>query len=333
MGCFFALIVALIVALAAAAGTAVVLALAGIRGLSPSGPGLAALFVVGLLVLLAGAGLLRGLRHLTRPVSQLVEAAHRIESGDYSARVAEIGPSEVRSVARAFNSMSARLEANEARRRGFLADVTHELRTPLALIRGQAEAIADGVYAADAEHLKPILDATRTLEGLIEDLRTLALSDAGNLDLVRERVDLRDLIEDVLAGFGAQAEAADQSLGATFAEEPLLADADPARLRSVLANLVGNALQHTPQGGSVTVVAARQGSEVAVRVEDTGEGIPAELLPRVFERFVKEPGSPGSGLGLAIARDIVTAHGGSIDIESRPGSGTTVSFVLPAADD
>jgi signal transduction histidine kinase len=332
MGCFLALIVALIVALAAAAGTAV-LALAGSRGLSPSGPGLAALLVVGLLVLLAGAGLLRGFRRLTRPVSQLVEAAHRIESGDYSTRVAEIGPSEVRSVARAFNSMSARLEANEARRRGFLADVTHELRTPLALIQGQAEAIADGVYAADADHLKPILDAARTLEGLIEDLRTLALSDAGNLVLARERVDLRELIEDVLAGFGAQAEAAGQSLGATFAEEPLLADADPARLRSVLANLVGNALQHTPQGGSVTVVATRQESEVAIRVADTGEGIPDDLLPRVFERFVKEPGSPGSGLGLAIARDIVTAHGGSIEIESRPGSGTAVGFMLPAAAD
>lgn len=239
-----------------------------------------------------------------------------------------LGVRELRSVGRAFGAMNARLRANEERRRSFLADVTHELRTPLAIIRGQAEAIADGVYPGDPEHLAPIIDAVRTLEGLTEDLRTLALSEAGSLSLAREATDLAALVHDAVAAFGPQAEAAGVTLIAEAGDLPA-ADVDPARMRSVLGNLVSNALRHTPSGGAVGVGVRGSGDRIEITVTDNGEGIPPALLPRVFERFVRTPGSRGSGLGLAIARDIVTAHGGTIDIESALGSGTTVRISLP----
>jgi two-component system sensor histidine kinase BaeS len=226
----------------------------------------------------------------------------------------------------AYASMRRRAEANEQRRRSFLADVTHELKTPLAVIRGQAEGIADGVYPASAESVKPILEAAQTLDLLIEDLRTLALSESGALALNREPVDLALLVREVLAA---------QPAGAADLRADLPADlphpeADPVRLRAVLNNLVANAVRHTPAGGSVTVSARRQGEGVQVSVADTGEGIPPELLPRVFDRFVRGPSSRGSGLGLAIAKDVVEAHGGTIAAESQPGKGTLIRFTIPS---
>jgi two-component system, OmpR family, sensor histidine kinase BaeS len=322
--------VAAVVALGSVAGTVLVWSIAGTVGGPHPGrpfpPG--ALFLL-LPIAIALFALLGGARSVGRPVGALVEAARRIEAGDYSTRVPEHGPHEVRSVARAFNSMSARLEADKARRQSFLADVAHELRTPLAVIRGQAEAIADGVYPADEAHLAPILDATRTLGLLVEDLRTLALSDAGSLFLNREEVDLRMLVEDAVAGAATQAAAAGVDLRADVEEGLGAIEADPARLRGVLANLLSNALRHTPAGGSIGVTAAREGSEALLSVEDSGEGIPPDLLPRVFDRFVRGAGSTGSGLGLAIARDVVEAHGGRIAVESRPASGTRVRVWLP----
>jgi two-component system sensor histidine kinase BaeS len=285
---------------------------------------LAALFVLVLVAIFAG-----GMRRMTRPLDGLIETAARIESGDYSARVPEQGPQDIRSVARAFNAMSARLKTIDEQRRSFLADIAHELRTPLSVIRGQTEAIADGVYPADAAHLAPILDATQTLDRLIEDLRTLVLTDAGNLVLNRESTDLGALVGDAADGFMAQAKAADVSLSAQVAEPPLIAEIDPARIRSVIGNLISNALRHTGSGGSIKVDVRRANDQAVVTVADDGEGIPADLLPHVLERFVKGATSPGSGLGLAIAQDIVTAHSGRLEIESHPGSGTRAIVTLP----
>ncbi|HYW23045.1 MAG TPA: HAMP domain-containing sensor histidine kinase [Terriglobales bacterium] len=284
-----------------------------------------------LLVAIAIAVAVRSVRRVVTPLRGLITAAGRVEEGDYSAHVSERGSSELRSVARAFNAMTARLRADDERRRSFLADVTHELRTPLAVIRGQAEAIADGLYPGDAEHLAPIIEAARTLEVLTEDLRTLALSEAGALALAREHVDLVALAHDAVAAFQARAGSVGISLAADAGEDVPAADIDPARIRSVLGNLLANALRHTPAGGTVRVAVRRSGDQVELSVADSGEGIPADLLPHVFERFVKGPGSTGSGLGLAIARDVVTAHGGTIGIESRQGAGTTVRLELPAA--
>jgi two-component system sensor histidine kinase BaeS len=326
-------VLAVVVALAALAGavaTALVnlaLGAAGFRLEFGQVAGIGALVLV-LFVVAVG---LRGITRMTGPMDNLIKAARRIERGDYSASVPEYGPPEMRSVARAFNAMSARLKSTDEQRRSFLADVAHELRTPLSVIRGQAEGIADGVYPADAAHIEPILDATRGLEVLVEDLRTLVLTDAGSLVLNREPVDPTVLAHDVLASFKSQAEAAEINLAGDLDYSVPMVDVDPARMRSAIANVISNAIRHTQPGGSVRVGVQSTADQVMISITDTGEGIPADLLPRVFERFVKAPSSTGSGLGLAIVHDIVTAHGGKIDIESTVGVGTSVRMTLQAA--
>jgi two-component system sensor histidine kinase BaeS len=283
--------------------------------------------VIALIAIAVGGGM----RRMTRPMNNLIDAARRIESGDYSAQVPEWGSPDIRSVARAFNSMSARLKSMDEQRRSFMADVTHELRTPLSVIRGQAEAIADGVYPADAAHLAPILDATQTMDRLVEDLRTLVLTDAGNLVLHKEPADLGALVHDTVESFRSQAESAGISPTTEIAEKLPTVDVDPARIRQVIGNLLSNAIRNTPSGGSVKVAVTSAADQVTITVTDTGEGIAPELLPHVFERFVKGPNSTGSGLGLAIARDIVTLHSGSISATSG-ASGTTLTVTLPAGN-
>ena len=279
-----------------------------------------------LLVLLIAVAVSGGVRRMTRPMNNLIAAARRIESGDYSTQVPEWGSQDIRSVARAFNSMSARLKSIDEQRRSLMADVTHELRTPLSVIRGQAEAIADGVYPADTAHLAPILDATQTLDRLVDDLRTLALTDSGNLVLKKEPTDLTQLVREAVESFQSQAESARISLTTDVADNLPTIEVDPARIRQVIGNLLSNAVRHTPSGGSVKVAVGSASDQVTVTVTDTGEGIPHDLLPHVFERFVKGPNSKGSGLGLAIARDIIQAHGGSVELENRPGGGTILTI-------
>ena len=282
-----------------------------------------------LIVVLIVVGVAGGLRRVAQPMDNLIDAARRIESGDYSAQVPEWGSPDLRSVARAFNSMSVRLKAMDEQRRSFLADVTHELRTPLSVIRGQAEAIADGVYPADAAHLAPILDATASLDRLVEDLRTLVLSDAGNLVLHKEATDIGALARDAVESFRSQAELKGVSLSADIAGSVPTIEVDPARIRQVIGNLLSNAIRHTPAGGSVKVAAASANDQVTINVTDTGEGIPPELLPHIFDRFVKGTNSSGSGLGLAIARDIIAAHGGALEARNQSGGGTVLSATLP----
>jgi signal transduction histidine kinase len=317
MGCFVLAVLAVTALGGVAAG-----GLLAQRGLLPVA------LLAGVFAILVVAVAVGGIRRMTRPVGTLIEAAGRIESGDYSAQVPESGPQDLRSVARAFNSMSARLKTTDEQRRSFLADVAHELRTPLSVIRGQAEAIADGVYPGDAAHVAPILDATQTLDRLVEDLRTLVLTDAGNLVLHREPTDLGALVADTLDSFKTQAEGAGVTLKADIADDLPSIDIDPARIRSVIGNLISNAIRHTPPGGSISAGVTASGDGLVVTLTDSGEGIPPDLLPRVFERFVKGANSPGSGLGLAIAHDIVAAHGGKLEIESEPGSGTRVRLTV-----
>lgn len=314
------------------AGTAAVWLVASALGVVGSGTfarlvSVAALLAGGLALLVAvAAG-----RRLAAPADRLVAAAERIEAGDLAVRVPERGPAELRSLARAFNAMSGRLEANEARRRSVIAEVAHELRTPLSIVRGQAEAIADGVYPPTPERIAPILDAVRTLEVLVDDLTVLGLAEAGALRLQREPVDVAVLVHDTVEAHRAVAGAAGVTVGTDVAAELEPVEADPARLRGVLANLVGNSLRHTPPGGTVRVLATPLGdtSGVEIRVVDDGEGIPPELLDRVLDRFVKGEGSPGSGLGLAIVRDVVEAHGGAVSVASVRGEGTTVTLRIP----
>ncbi len=328
LGCFVA--VALLVVLSAMVG--VVWLLLGAFGAVSSAPfttavAITALVLGGLAVVIA----FLVWRRLGAPVGALIEGAHRIEAGDYSTRVPVRGPGDLRSLSRALNSMSSRLEAEETRRRSVLADVAHELRTPLTVIRGQAEGIADGLYPADQEHLAPIISATELLEMLVDDLGTLTLAESGGLRLQREPIDVAVLVNETIDAFRPEATAAGVRLTAAVEEHVREIDADPARIRGVLGNLVTNALAHSRRGGSVHVEATDTDASVRITVRDDGEGIPEELLPRVFDRFVKGPQSTGSGLGLAIVRDVVEAHGGSVNAESSGGHGAAVSVTLPAA--
>jgi two-component system sensor histidine kinase BaeS len=338
LGCFLLILVG--------GATALVWLLLSAVGAVSSAPVATAVSAVGIGIgVIGGIALVVAARRLAVPVRGLVSAARRVETGDYSARVPLRGPGSLRSLARAFNAMSARLEAEETRRRSVLADIAHEMRTPLTVIRSQAEAIADGVNPADAEHLAPIVAATHALESLADDLRTLTLAEAGGLQLDREPVDVGVLVSETLDAFRPDATALGIGLVNRVAADTPAADADPARLRQVLGNLIANALAHTPRGGTVSVEsggetaggaagsaaggAAADGLRLTVR--DDGEGIPAELLPRVFDRFVKGPGSTGSGLGLAIVRNLVEAHGGTVTVESTEARGTAITMALPAA--
>ena len=273
--------------------------------------------------------LLRGLRLLALPLRDLIDAAQRVEAGDLTPRVRERGPRELRALARAFNSMLDRLLRSERQRRQLLADVTHELRTPVAVLQESLEGMLDGVYPADAEHLGPLLEETRMLSRLIDDLRTLSLAESGVLVLHREPTDLGVLDAEVIAAFRAQAEASGVSLRLEVPEDIPLVEIDPLRLREILVNLVANALRHTSHGGEVRITAAVDSHSLRLAVVDNGSGIAAEDLPHIFERFFKTADSSGSGLGLAIARNLVLAHGGEIEAESAPGAGTTMRISIP----
>lgn len=293
---------------------------------------MAAPFVVPLVIATAAVGVVAtvlALRRSTAPLGDVMEAAERVADGDYQTRVAERGPDEARALAHAFNTMTARLQADDEQRRRLLADVTHELRTPLAVVQGNLEALLDGVHPRDDAHLATILEETRVLARLIEDLRTLSLAESGALRLQREPTDLEVLAAEAAAAFRLSAEAAGVALHVEAAGELPLLDLDPARLREVLTNLIANALRYTPRGGTVTVRLAPDAGRVSVAVQDTGAGIAPEVLPHIFDRFFKSDESRGMGLGLAIARNLVAAHGGAITAESELGRGTTIRFTLP----
>jgi two-component system sensor histidine kinase BaeS len=285
-------------------------------------------------VLLVGAAVMaRGARRFAVPFGDLIEATGKVESGDYAARVVvpNRGMQEMRWLSEAFNSMAARLEIDERQRRSLLADVSHELRTPLAILRGELEAMIDGVHPIDEAHLTAAVDQIAMLTKLVEDLRTLALAEAGTLALHPEPTDLSILAQEAAASFAGLAEAADVSLQVDMPADLPLVDLDPLRIQQVIGNLVANALGYAPKGSVVSIVgAAPQSGTVTISVVDHGPGIAPELLPHLFERFVKSDDSRGSGLGLAIARRLVEAHGGSIGAECPASGGTSITFELPA---
>jgi signal transduction histidine kinase len=273
------------------------------------------------------------IRRIAGPVADIVGAADRIARRDYRVRVAEPGggPRWVGDTARAFNSMARELEAQDLARRNLMADIAHELRTPLAVVQARLEGVLDGVYPADTEQLQGLLENTRVVARLVEDLRTLASAESGSLALAKEPTDVITLANDVVASLSEAADAAGVVLRVESerAESIDLISIDPVRIRQVLMNLVSNALRYTPKGGTVTVTIAPVAHGVEVRVTDTGAGIAAEDVPRIFDRFYKGADSSGSGLGLTIARSFVEAHGGTIRAESRPGAGTSITVTLP----
>ena len=331
----FAIGVFLVFAIVVAGPLIVLAQLLSAVGLPAPGAGiLAAIVLIGLLALVAGTA--RGARRVALPFADLIEAAGRVEAGDYTARVSEdhLGPRELRSLMQAFNAMAARLETDEGQRRSLLADVSHELRTPLAVLRGDLEAMLDGIHPTDHAHIAAAVEEIGLLTQLVEDLRTLALAEAGTLPLHVEPTDVAILVQDSAAAFNSVAKGAGVKLEVDVAGDLPLLDIDPLRIRQVLVNLIANALHYAPEGSSVRVTCKREGAAIAISVADEGKGIAPEVLPHLFERFAKSDDSRGSGLGLAIARRLVEAHGGTIHAElgaeppNAPG-GTVVSFEIP----
>ncbi len=284
-----------------------------------------------LMVMVLGWGV-RSLRRVSVPLDNLLEASSKVAEGDFSVRVEEKGPPEVRTLTRGFNSMAERLQSTDQQRRSMLADVSHELRTPITVIQGNVEGILDGMYPADEERMRSILEETQILSRLVEDLRTMALAESGSLQLRREPTDLAPLIQEVVTGFESQAKEKDIAVELSLAEVEDI-NVDPLRVHEVLNNILSNALRYTPRGGKVEVGVVESGSgverSVTVFVQDSGAGIESTDLSHVFDRFYKSSDSGGMGLGLSIAKYIVEAHGGKIWAESEMGRGTRISFTLP----
>lgn len=289
------------------------------------------------LPLLAGILALRAFRGVATPLADVMAAADAVADGDLSARVPvpEHSPDEFANLAESFNRMAQELERADRQRRNLTADVAHELRNPLHIIQGNLEGVLDGVYGLTDEHVTATLEETRLLARLVEDLRTLSLAEAGELPLRKEPVDVSELMADVSTSFSGQVEAAGLDLQVDVADGMPTIRGDAGRLEQVLSNLVANAVCHTPRGGRITLEACRAGEDLRIVVNDTGEGIPAEDLPYVFDRFWRGDRSrsraegTGSGLGLAITRQLVEAHGGHIDVQSEAGEGTTFIITLP----
>lgn len=293
---------------------------------------LAGLAAIGLSIIL---GLLIS-RTLTAPLAHLAQAARQFAGRDWNVRVRVQGADEIAEVAREFNAMADEIQRAEMVRRNLMADIAHELRTPLTVLQGNLSAMLDGVYPLERAEIATLYDETRLLRRLVDDLRELALAEAGQLHLELQPTDLAPLIESTVASFAAVAEMQGVRLNVEVKSLPRV-QADADRLAQVLRNLMSNALRHTPQGGQVTLSAlVTQDQNVRVSVSDTGEGIAPEDLPHVFDRFYRGDKSRartsgGTGLGLAIAQALVEAMGGTIGVTSEVGRGTQVWFTLPRA--
>jgi signal transduction histidine kinase len=272
---------------------------------------------------------------LAAPLRNLATAARAIGSQDLSQRIEVRGSSEVREVAEAFNTMAEALESAERMRKNMLADIAHELRTPLSVIQGNLRAILDDVYELDKVEVARLYDQTRQLSRLVDDLHDLALLEAKQFSLTLNSQDLVKIVYDVAAIYQPLVEDQGILLILELPDKISQVEVDPARITQCLNNLLNNALQHTPDGGEIRISMEEKRQMVSINVEDNGAGIEPEHLAHVFDRFYR--GDPdrsrltgGSGLGLAITQALIHAHGGEITVSS-PGKnrGTRIGISLP----
>jgi two-component system OmpR family sensor kinase/two-component system sensor histidine kinase BaeS len=275
-------------------------------------------------------------RTLTRPLNRLVVAARAIAAKDLTHRVEPTGTVEVANVAHAFNDMAASLQKAEQLRRNLVADVAHELRTPLSVMQGTLTAQLDGVFPLDLSETAKLYDETRLLSRLVDDLRELAQVEAGQLQLNIGAIDLKRVIATTVSAFDGVVSEKQISLRDESIDRLPLVKADGERVAQVLRVLISNALRHTSANGAITLAATPLADQIEVSVRDTGDGIAPDELPYVFERFwrgdksrARETG--GSGLGLAIAKQLIEAQSGSIGVESRSSAGSRFWFRLPLA--
>lgn len=271
---------------------------------------------------------------ILRPVGHLTAAAEKMADGDLSVRVPVESDDELGELAVAFNSMAGNIEKQEQLRRNMVGDVAHELRTPLTNLRGYLEAVRDGLISPDNALVDNLYEETMLLTRLVADLHELAQAEAGKLTLVRFPTPLPEVVDQAVEILRPQASAKGVNLTVDVPADLPDVDIDRERIGQVLRNLMNNALAHTPTGGQIGVSAARENGSVWVAVCDTGEGISAEDLPHVFDRFYRADRSRtrqtgGYGLGLAIVKQLVLAHGGTISVESQLGQGSTFRFSMP----
>lgn len=272
-------------------------------------------------------------RRILSPINALTEAARRLGKGDFTPRLELKDKGEVGELARVFNTMATDLERAEQLRRNMVADVAHELRTPLSNIRGYLEAMNDGVMKPDAEAIQSLNEEATRLTRLVDELQELSLAEAGELKLVCQAADTSRLINQAALAFQAQAASKGVSLSLDIEDALPQVNIDSQRMAQVLHNLLDNAMAHTESDDSITISAIKQGNWIEVAVTDTGEGIPNEDLPNIFERFYRVDKSRartagGSGLGLTIAKRLAEAHGGSIEVQSELGKGSRFAFTL-----
>ena len=273
---------------------------------------------------------------LLHPVRDLTRAARRVEAGDFSQRVPVHGSDELAQLSNTFNQMASSLQKSQESRRAMTADIAHELRTPLAVQMAHLEALQDGIYPLTPESLDPILEQNRLLNHLVEDLRTLALADAGQLKLELVQTDLQTLAGRVAERFRAQAstQQVDIQLSLTPGCPSILVD--PTRIEQVLNNLLSNALRYTPSGGKIDLSLKTDAQAIKITIHDNGPGISEQALPHIFERFFRADHSRsrsegGSGLGLAIALQIAELHGGRLTADNAPQGGAVFTLSLPWA--
>ena len=273
-------------------------------------------------------------RTLTRPIRELTEATHAIAEGELGAQVSVRSQDEMGELAASFNKMSADLARSTDTRKQMTADIAHELRTPLSLIIGHADAVHDGVLPPSTENFEIIREEALRLEHLVNDLRTLSLADAGELSINLQAVSPQKLLTDLQATYQHIAGQKNVKISVDAPPELPMLNIDPDRMTQVITNIIDNALRHTPDGGQIALSAKGLQDGVELSIQDSGPGIQGEDANRIFSRFYRADksrtrGDGGSGLGLAIAKSIVLAHGGQILAESAPRQGLTVTIKLP----
>ncbi|HET9589581.1 MAG TPA: ATP-binding protein [Anaerolineales bacterium] len=272
-------------------------------------------------------------RTLTRPIRELTQATHAVSEGDLSQQVPVRSDDELGELAQAFNKMSSELSRSINARKQMTADIAHELRTPLSLILGHAEAVHDGVLPPTRENFEIIREEATRLEHLVNDLRTLSLADAGELSISLQAIQPEQLLQEVASLYQVQTQRKDITLDVDIPAPLPAIEVDPGRMTQVLTNILDNALRHTPEGGTIILSAREVSDRIELAVQDSGPGLKAEDLERIFERFYRADASRqredgGSGLGLAIAKSIVQAHGGQVSAESETGKGLKVMIRL-----
>ena len=276
-------------------------------------------------------------RTLTRPIRELTQATHAVSEGDLSQQVPVRSNDELGELAQAFNRMSSELSRSVNSRKQMTADIAHELRTPLSLILGHAEAVHDGVLPPSHENFEIIREEATRLEHLVNDLRVLSLADAGELSINLQTVEPQRLIQDVASTYQYQAQRKNVALELDIASRLSMIEVDPGRMTQVLTNILDNALRHTPEGGKIVLSGQEVGHQIELSIQDSGPGLRPEELQRIFDRFYRTDASRqrdgtvpgGSGLGLAIAKSIVLAHGGQLSAEGEHGKGLRVIVTLP----